>query len=81
MNYLGSRLLMAHIDQYLDGRSPGGPAGMADFFARHHVRPADVVEALQVSGRGDAATVEQYVKENPELAAWYSVTPRLAPQS
>ena len=81
-NYLGARLLMVHIDQYLAGISPGGPAGMADFFQRHHVRPEHVTEALEVSGRGDAATVAQYVSEHPELAAWYSNTPTLsAPQS
>lgn len=76
-NYLGARLLMVHIDQYLSGASPGGVAGMADFFARHHVRPADVANALEVTGRGDAATVAQYVSEHPELKGWYDITPSL----
>ena len=76
-NYLGSRLLMVHIDQYLSGAASGGVAGMADFFQRHHVRPADVIEALQVAGRGDAETVAAFVREHPELADWYSVTPTL----
>lgn len=76
-NYLGARLLMVHIDQYLTGVTPGGDVAMADFFARHHVRPADVVEALEVAGRGDAATVAQYVSEHPELKAWYDITPTL----
>jgi hypothetical protein len=76
-NYLGARLLMVHIDQYLTGVTPGGDAAMADFFQRHHVRPADVVNALEVTGRGDAATVAQYVSEHPELKAWYDITPTL----
>ena len=76
-NYLGARLLMLHIDQFLTGVSPGGNVAMADFFQRHHVRPADVVSALEVTGRGDAATVAQYVSEHPELAEWYSTTPTL----
>jgi hypothetical protein len=72
MNYLGSSLLMAHIEQYLDGRSAGGPAGLADFFQRHHVTPSDVVHALEVTGKGDAATVAWYVSEHPELNEWYN---------
>lgn len=76
-NYLGSRLLMVHIDQFLSGSAPGGDKAMADFFQRHHVRPADVVNALEVTGRGDAATVAQYVSEHPELKAWYDITPTL----
>jgi hypothetical protein len=86
MSYLGARLLMIHIDQFLVGNSrdgmPGVPdhLGLADFFKRHHVRPADVVEALQATGRGDAETVRQYVDEHSELAEWYSVPPPLAPK-
>jgi hypothetical protein len=76
-NYLGSRLLMEHIDQYLDGRAPGGVAGMGDFFGRHHVRPDDVVEALQVAGRGDFETVAQFVHDHPELKDWFTRSPRL----
>ncbi len=70
--YLPPDRLMQHIDQYLDGRSPGGNAGLAAFFAQHHVTVADVVRALQVTGRGDAATVEWHVAQHPELQAWYS---------
>ena len=69
--YLPPDRLMQHIDQYLDGRSPGGNAGLAAFFAQHHVTVADVVRALQVTGRGDAATVEWHVAQHPELAEWY----------
>lgn len=78
-NYLGSRLLMIHIDQYLSGVSPGGAAGMAEFFMRHHIRPADVATALEVAGRGDAETVRIYVEDNPVMNSWYHVTPGLAP--
>lgn len=69
--YLPPDRLMQHIDQYLDGRSPGGNAGLAAFFAQHHVTVADVVRALQVACRGDAATVEWHVVQHPELQAWY----------
>lgn len=82
-NYLGARLLWTHIDQFLRGISRNGTPGVADlrgmveFFDLHHVRPADVAEALEVVGRGDAATVAEYVREHPELQSWYANAPKL----
>lgn len=77
-NYLGSRLIMAHIDQYIQGIVPGGNTAMIAFFNRHHIRPADVVTALEVTGRGDADTVKNYVAEHPEFQDWYNNAPKLA---
>lgn len=76
-HFMGNDRLIAHILQFIDGRSPGGDVAMVDFFDRLNVTVDHVIEALLATNRGDAATVAQYVSEHPELKAWYDITPSL----
>ncbi|MEY2654792.1 MAG: hypothetical protein RLZZ524_1820 [Pseudomonadota bacterium] len=74
-HFIGNDRLMTHIMQFVDGRSPGGAAGMADFFVRLAVTVDHVIEALLATRMGDAAAVAAYVTEHPELQAWYAAAP------
>jgi hypothetical protein len=76
-HFIGNDRLMTHIMQYVDGRSPGGAAAMADFFVRLNVTVDHVIEALLATRMGDAAAVATYVAEHPELADWYANAPAL----
>jgi hypothetical protein len=80
-NYIGHANVWKYILAYLDGgqteyvgkvSAPGNFTGMAHFLIGEGLTPADVAESLSAVGQGDMNTVTEFVKQHPELAAWFA---------